>query len=61
MTPIDFVVFGGDSDPNAPVFALAEALREDLVVIGPDGPMEVLSYYMQNGRMVLEICHKGDE
>ena len=41
--------------------ALAEALREDLVVIGPDGPMEVLSYYMQNGRMVLEICHKGDE
>ena len=55
MTPIDFVVFDGDSAPNDPVYTLAEALRKPVVVIGPDGPMKVLSYYMHEGQMVLEL------
>ena len=61
MTPIEFVVFDGDSCPNDSVFQLAEALRKDIVVIGPAGEMAVLSYYMDDGRMVLEVGYKEEE
>lgn len=61
MTPIDFVVFDGDSCPNDPVYLLAEALRKDIAIRGPDGYMQVLSYYMDEGRMVLEVSYKDNK
>jgi hypothetical protein len=49
MKPIDFVVFDGDSEPNIPICKVAEAMQKDIVVLGPDGEYEILSYYMSNG------------
>jgi hypothetical protein len=55
MTPIDFVVFDGDSEPNMPVCAIAEAMRQPLLILSADKDWEVCSYYYDGGRMVLEI------
>lgn len=60
MKPIDFVVFDGDSSPNTPVLYIAEAMVENIKVVGEDGEYEVLSYYYnrEEWRMVLEIGKK---
>lgn len=57
MTPIEFVIYGGDSQPNTPVYQIAEAMQRDCKVIGPKGDMEILSYYFDqdSGRMILEV------
>jgi hypothetical protein len=55
MKPIDFVVFKGDSSPNTPVYQVAEAMNADIVIHGPSGKYEVLSYFFDQGKMVLEI------
>ena len=58
MTPIEFVVFNGDSEPNQPACQVAEAMSRDIVVHGPDGEYEVLSYYRDGPHMVLEVRRK---
>ena len=58
MTPIDFVVFGGDSEPNQPAYQVAEAMSQPIKIIGSDGEYEVLSYYRDGPHMVLEVCRK---
>jgi hypothetical protein len=57
MTPIEFVVYGGDSQPNTPVYRIAEAMQLDCKVVGPKGEMEILSYYFDpdSKSMVLEV------
>ncbi len=57
MTPVEFVIYGGDSQPNTPVYRIAEAMQSDCKVVGPKGEMEILSYYFDqdSGRMVLEV------
>ena len=55
MNPIDFVIFGGDSQPNTPVYAIAEAMRRPLRILSADKDWEVYSYYYDKGQMVLEI------
>ena len=60
MTPIEFVVFGGDSEPNQPVYQVAEAMSQPIKIIGPDGNYEVLSYYRDGLHMVLEIQRKEE-
>ena len=54
MNPID-VIFDGDSEPNMPVYAIAEAMRRSLRIISADKDWEVCSYYYDEGQMVLEI------
>ncbi len=58
MTPIEFVVFGGDSEPNQPVYKVAEAMTKPIKIIGPDVEYEILSYYLWGASMVLEIRSK---
>ncbi len=60
MRPIDFVVFGGDSKPNDPAYAVAEALMKPLKVVGPEGELVILSYYMTDDGMVLDVCSAED-
>lgn len=57
MKPIEFVIYGGDSQPNTPVYQVAEAMQRDCKVIGPKGDMEILSYYFDQDSksMVLEV------
>jgi hypothetical protein len=55
MTPIDFVVFDGDSEPNTPAYAIAEAMRQPLRIVSASKNWEVCSYYYDEGQMVLEI------
>ena len=55
MTPLDFVVFNGDSDPNMPVFRVAEAMQQDLVIRCARYEWEVLSYYFEGGKMCIDI------
>jgi hypothetical protein len=59
MTPVEFVIYGGDSQPNTPVYRIAEAMQSDCKVVGPKGEMEILSYYFDqdSGRMILEVCY----
>lgn len=58
MTPIDFVVFDGDSCPNDPIFQLASALRNPIKIFGGNGEMQILSYYLDGDTMVLEVGEK---
>jgi hypothetical protein len=60
MTPIEFVVFGGDSEPNQPVYQVAEAMTQPIKIIGPDGEYEAVSYYLWGASMVLEIRSKEE-
>lgn len=56
MTPIEFVLFDGDSEPNRPVHEVADAMRTALRIVGPDlTEYEVYSYYYDSGQMVLEL------
>lgn len=62
MKPIDFVVYEGDSEPNTPVYEIAEAMMQDIIVHGPTGEFVVYGYYYdeEEKRMVLEIKKKVD-
>lgn len=55
MTPLDFVHFDGDSSPNDPIYKLYEAMKKPITVVGPNGELEILSYYLDNGQMILEV------
>ena len=55
MKPIDFILFDGDSEPNQPAYQVAEALQKDIRILGVMGEYTVLSYYLYDGQMVLEI------
>ena len=46
MTPVDFVVFDGDSTPNMPACLVAEAMTTPIrVFTGPGKEAEVVGYY----------------
>lgn len=55
MTPLDFVVYDGNSEPNTPVYRIAEAMQRPLKIVSASGGWRVLSYYYDDGQMVLEI------
>lgn len=60
MTPIDFLVFDGDSTPNAPAWKVADAMKRAIVIRSNGKKYVVLSYYLDDdvGRMVLDIEEK---
>jgi len=60
MRPIDFVLFDGDSNPNQPVYQIAEAMTKELKIIGANKDFVVYSYYCDDGCMVLELGEKND-
>jgi hypothetical protein len=60
VTPIEFVVFNGDSDPNMPVHQVAEAMYKDIIIRTAQYDFEVLSYFYDDGQMVLEIALKTE-
>ena len=57
MKPIDFVVFEGDSEPNQPVYKVAEAMQKNMLVYVGSDECEVVGYYYDDTRqaMVLEL------
>ena len=57
MRPIDFVMFDGDSSPYTPVYQIAEALNKPIVVMTPNGPLQILGYYYDSDAecLVLDI------
>ena len=59
MKPIDFVIFDGDSSPNDPIYEVAEAMNKPIEINGMDGEYEILSYYLHDGAMNLDIRKKG--
>ena len=61
MTPIDFVVFEGDSMPNQPVYQIAEAMQKPIKIHSFNGEWEVIGYYFDDGHMVLDIAEKTDD
>jgi len=60
VTPIEFVVFNGDSDPNMPVHQVAEAMYKDIIIRTAQYDFEVWSYFYDDGQMVLEIALKTE-
>jgi hypothetical protein len=59
MKPVDFVVHDGDSCPNMPVLTVYEAMQRPIVVVGPKGEYEILSYFINhNGVFQLDIQRK---
>jgi hypothetical protein len=60
MTPIEFVIYDGDSDPNMPVHQVAEAMYKDIIIRTAQYDFEVLSYFYDDGQMVLEIALKTE-
>jgi hypothetical protein len=60
MTPIEFVVFEGDSNPNQPVCEIAEAMHKPIEIHSSGAEWEVIGYYYgEEGRMVLDIKEKS--
>jgi hypothetical protein len=61
MRPIDFLLYAGDSEPNTPVYRIAEAMEQNMLIIGPNGLLTALSYYYDSctGQMVLEVGEKA--
>ena len=57
MKPIDFVVFEGDSNPNQPVYKVAEAMQKNMLVYVGSDECEVVGYYYseEHQAMVLEL------
>ena len=57
MTPLNFVVYDGDSQPNTPAYKIAEALQRDIKIRSRINDWEVLSYYYDEHDhcMVLDI------
>lgn len=60
MTPIEFVVHHGDSEPNWPVHQIAEAMYKDIIIRNGHFDFEVSSYFFDDGHMVLEIRAKTE-
>lgn len=58
MTPIDFVIFDGDSSPNTPAYKVAEAMTKPIKIFVAECEFIVLGYYMNQGAMVLDIESK---
>lgn len=58
MKPIDFILYDGDSEPNRPVYQVSEAMQKDIRILGGMGEYTILSYYLDDGQMVLEIEEK---
>jgi hypothetical protein len=58
MTPVDFVLFDGDSSPNTPVYVIAEAMKRSILVHSAGGEHEILSYYYDHvlKQFVLDIA-----
>lgn len=61
MKPIDFVLFDGDSEPNQPVYRVAEAMQKDIRVISATSDYRIRGYYLHEGQMVLDIEESMDE
>jgi len=60
MTPIEFVIFDGDSDPNQPVYQIAEAMYKPIKIHSSGAEWEVIGYYYgDEGHMVLDIKEKN--
>ena len=59
MTPIEFVIFSGDSEPNIPAYAIAKAMQLPVRIISSEKDWMVSSYYYAEGQMVLEITEKS--
>ena len=59
MTPIEFVVFEGDSKPYQPVYQVAEAMQKPIRIYSGDQEWTVLSYFFHEGQMILEIEEKN--
>lgn len=55
MTPVDFILFGGDSSPNAPIHSVMTAMKKSLLIFGASSEYEVVGYYFNGENMVLEI------
>jgi hypothetical protein len=53
MKTIDFV--------NMPVHQLAETMYKDIIIRSVEGDFEVLSYFYDDGQMVLEIGPKTEQ
>ena len=62
MKPIDFVVFEGDSEPNQPVYKVAEAMQKNMLVYVGSDECEVVGYYYsdEHQAMVLELDIKEE-
>lgn len=62
MKPIDFILFDGDSEPNQPVYRVAEAMQKDIRIISATSDYRVRGYYLHEGQMVLDIeeCDEQD-
>jgi hypothetical protein len=60
MTPIDFVIFEGDSTPNQPVYQIAEAMSKPIRIYSADKEWEVLSYHWHEGHMTLDLKEKNN-
>ena len=58
MRPIDFVVFDGDSSPNVEAYKVSEAMMKPIKILASDGEYVVLSYYLSNGHMTMDIQKK---
>jgi hypothetical protein len=61
MTPIDFVVYEGNSSPNTPVYKIATAMACPIEILSVEDEWEVLSYYYNSdtGKMTLDIERKN--
>lgn len=55
MTPIDFVIFDGDSTPNLPVHQVAEAMHKPIRIYSAEKEWEVIGYYYADGQMMLDL------
>ena len=59
MTPIDFILFNGDSNPNQPIYEITEAMRKPIIITDGISDFDVLSYYHSDDGMILEIVPRG--
>jgi hypothetical protein len=55
LTPIDFVIFDGDSTPNLPVYQVAEAMSKPIRIYSAEKEWEVIGYYYADGQMMLDL------
>ena len=58
MKPIEFVMYNGAPSPNTPIYQIMEAMEKDVLIVSEDEEYEIVSYYMDGERMVLEIAQK---
>ena len=55
MKPVEFNNFDGDSNPATPIGDIHTAMNKDIEILSSDSSFDVLSYYFNDGVMVLEI------